>query len=131
MPITISGLLAGLVEFELGAADHHLLAEFEEVVDQLAQAHLLGPAISLIVQSAFSPTAAAETLLANYRSDSKGERAQDSLYYLGQALMKLGQPGQACKAYGELQDVYGATIRAPLRKDLPAARAAANCSSPS
>lgn len=74
------------------------------------------------------PRAAAERLLANYRRDPKGERAQDSLFYLGQSLVKLGQPSQACKAYGELQDVYGATMRAPLRKDLPGARAAANCS---
>ena len=74
------------------------------------------------------PRAAAERLLANYRRDPKGERAQDSLFYLGQALMKLGQPGQACKAYAELDEVYGSNLRAPLRKDLPAARAAANCS---
>src|SRR5204863_6587767 len=40
--------------------------------------------------------AAAATLLANYRTNPGGERAPDSLLYLGQALMKLGQPGQAC-----------------------------------
>ncbi len=73
------------------------------------------------------PRAAAERLLANYRRDAKGERAQDSLFYLGQALVKLGQPGQACKAYGELEDVYGASLRAPLRKDLAGAKAAAKC----
>ena len=73
------------------------------------------------------PRAAAERLLANYRRDPKGERAQDSLFYLGQSLVKLGQPGQACKAYGELEDVYGATLRAPLRKDLPSAKSAARC----
>ena len=33
--------------------------------------------------------AAAEALLANYRNNPKGDRAPDSLYYLGQALMKL------------------------------------------
>ena len=54
------------------------------------------------------PRAAAEALLANYRSNPKGERAADSLFYLGQALMQLGQPGQACKAYSELEAVYGA-----------------------
>ena len=59
---------------------------------------------------------AAATLLANYRSNPGGERAPDSLYYLGQALMKLGQPGQACKAYGELDAVYGAKIRPDLKK---------------
>lgn len=72
--------------------------------------------------------AAAEALLANYRSDPKGERAPDSLFYLGQALMKLGQAAQACKAYGELQDVYGPTLRGQLQQQLPAARTAAKCS---
>ena len=59
---------------------------------------------------------AAQTLLSNYRSNPGGERAQDSLYYLAQALMKLGQPGQACKAYGELDAVYGAKVRPDLKK---------------
>jgi TolA-binding protein len=73
------------------------------------------------------PRAAAEALLANYRSNPKGERAPDSLFYLGQALVKLGQAAQACKAYGELQDVYGSTMRAQLQQQLQAARAAAKC----
>ena len=73
------------------------------------------------------PRAAAEELLANYRRDPKGERAQDSLYYLGKALVKLGQPAQACKAYGELQDVYGATMRGQVKAMLPAALAEAKC----
>ena len=74
------------------------------------------------------PRAAAEALLANYRRDPKGERAQDSLFYLGQALVKLNQPSQACKAYGELEDVYGASLRAPLKVGLPAAKNQAKCS---
>lgn len=72
--------------------------------------------------------AAAETLLANYRSNPGGARAPDSLYYLGQALMKLGQPGQACKAYGELDAVYGAKIRPDLKKLETDGKAQANCS---
>lgn len=70
---------------------------------------------------------AAEALLANYRSNPKGERAPDSLYYLGQSLMKLGQPGQACKAYAELESVYGSSIRADLKKQLPPAKSQAQC----
>ena len=73
------------------------------------------------------PRAAAEVLLANYRGNPKGERAADSLFYLGQSLIKLGQPSQACKAYAELEDVYGASLRAPLRKDLPSAKSSAKC----
>ena len=70
---------------------------------------------------------AAEALLANYRGNKNGERAADSLYYLGQASLKLGQPAQACKAYGELENVYGTNMRPALRTLLPAARAAARC----
>ena len=73
------------------------------------------------------PRAAAEALLANYRGDPKGERAPDSLYYLGQALMKLGQPGQACKAYAELDAVYP-KVRADLKKQVQDAETEAQCS---
>ena len=71
---------------------------------------------------------AAQALLANYRNNPKGERAPDSLYYLGQALMKLGQPGQACKAYAELDAVYGSSIRPDLKKLEADARTQAQCS---
>ncbi|MEO6198310.1 MAG: tetratricopeptide repeat protein [Sphingomicrobium sp.] len=71
--------------------------------------------------------AAAQALLANYRNDPKGERAPDSLYYLGQAQMKLGQPGQACKAYDELDAIYGAKIRPDLKKLENDARIEAKC----
>jgi TolA-binding protein len=74
------------------------------------------------------PRAAAEALLANYRSNPKGERAADSLYYLGQSLKKLGQPEQACKAYGELEAVYGGSMRGELQRLLPGAKADAGCS---
>lgn len=73
------------------------------------------------------PRAAAEALLANYRANPKGERAADSLFYLGQSLMKLGQAGQACKAYAELEEVYGKSMRGELQRLLPGAKADANC----
>jgi TolA-binding protein len=74
------------------------------------------------------PRTAAEALLANYRADPKGERAPDSLYYLGQALMALHQPGQACKAYGELEDVYGSSVRPDLKALVTKGKADAGCS---
>ena len=73
------------------------------------------------------PRAAAEALLANYRGNPKGERAADSLYYLGQSLMQLKQAEQACKAYEELEAVYGAAMRDELKRLLPPAKAAAGC----
>ena len=73
---------------------------------------------------------AATVLFANYRTNSRGERAPDSLYYLGQALMALNppQPSQACKAYGELEDVYGASVRPDLKALVAKGKADASCS---
>ena len=70
---------------------------------------------------------AAEALLANYRGNPRGERAADSLFYLGQALVGLKQPVQACKAYAELEEVYGERARPELRSLLPAAKSRAGC----
>ena len=72
--------------------------------------------------------AAAQALLANYRNDPGGDRAPDSLFYLGQALTKLGQPGQACKAYAELDAVYGSKVRPDLKKLETDAKSQAQCS---
>jgi TolA-binding protein len=73
------------------------------------------------------PRAAAEALLANYRGNPKGERAADSLFYLGEALVALKQPAQACKAYAELEEVYGGSMRADLQRLLSAAKTRARC----
>ena len=42
--------------------------------------------------------------------------------------MKLGQPGQACKAYGELEDVYGSSVRPDLEQLVVKGKADAGCS---
>jgi len=73
------------------------------------------------------PATAAKLFLANYQGNPKGERAADSLYFLGQALVALDKPADACKAYDELEDVYGATMRDWLKQRLPAARTEARC----
>lgn len=73
------------------------------------------------------PATAAKVLLANYQDNPKGERAADSLYYLGEALMSLKKPADACKVYGELEDVYGASMRDFLKQQLPQAKEKAGC----
>ncbi len=74
------------------------------------------------------PATAAKILLNNYQTDPKGERAADSLFYLGEALMKLGKPAEACQVYDELRQVYGAGLRDFVKQRLPKARAEAKCS---
>ena len=73
------------------------------------------------------PATAARILLANYEADPKGERAADSLFFLGQALMRLDKAQEACKVYEELEDVYGSGMRSFLKQNLPIARREAKC----
>ena len=75
------------------------------------------------------PATAAKILLGNYQTDPKGERAADSLLFLGEALMKLGKRAEACQVYDELREVYGANLRDVVRQRLPKARSEAKCSS--
>lgn len=75
------------------------------------------------------PALAAEAFYANYQKMPRGERAPDSLYFLGQALVQLKKPKDACRVYGELEDVYGATLSSTLRERTTKARADAKCAS--
>jgi TolA-binding protein len=70
---------------------------------------------------------AAAIFVSNYRGNPGGERAADSLYYLGQAAMQLGQPGQACKVYAEFDAIYGTKARADLKKQVSDGKAQAQC----
>lgn len=73
------------------------------------------------------PATAAQTFLENYKADPHGERAPDSLFYLGQSLTQLKKTDNACRAYDELQDVYATTMSDVIKAKLPAARKAADC----
>ena len=73
------------------------------------------------------PSLASIAFYDNYKKFPDGERAPDSLYYLGSALVKLDKAADACKVYGELTDVYGATISAKMKADVAKARIAAKC----
>ena len=52
------------------------------------------------------PATAARILLANYQDNPRGERAADSLFYLGEALTRLNRRTEACRVYDELARVY-------------------------
>ncbi len=73
------------------------------------------------------PSLASIAFYDNYKKMPDGERAPESLYYLGQSLMKLNKPADACKVYGELTDVYGTKIDGAMQANITRARAAAKC----
>ncbi|MBC7987316.1 MAG: hypothetical protein H7X93_11720 [Sphingomonadaceae bacterium] len=73
------------------------------------------------------PANAVEIFVDNYRDLPNGERAADSLFYLGVALTQLNYADRACLAFQELREVFGDGLRSDISEQLPAARRAASC----
>lgn len=72
------------------------------------------------------PSLASIAFYENYKKMPDGDRAPDSLLYLGEALTRLDKPADACKVYDELSDVYAGKI-ASMKADIAKGRAAAKC----
>src|SRR3546814_19536543 len=68
------------------------------------------------------PATAAKILLANYQDDPQGERAADSPFFLGEALMRFKKQADACKGYWAMQNVFGRPIRKILQQQVPHAK---------
>jgi TolA-binding protein len=73
------------------------------------------------------PANAAEAFATNYQTNPRGERAQESLYYLGQSLVKLNKPADACRVYDELDSAYGDKVPDNLKARVATARKDAKC----
>lgn len=74
------------------------------------------------------PALASVAFYENYQKRPRGDRAADSLTYLGDALIQLKKPADACKVYAELEQVYGASLSNSLRGMMDKGRVTAKCS---
>ncbi len=73
------------------------------------------------------PALASVAFFDNYKNMPRGERAAESLYWLGIALNKLNKPADACKVYKEFDDVYGAKASADVKSKVAKGRSDAKC----
>lgn len=73
------------------------------------------------------PALASVAFYENYQKRPNGDRAAQSLAYLGEALIQLKKPADACKVYDELQKSYGSSLGADLRTMMEKGRARAKC----
>ncbi len=73
------------------------------------------------------PSLAAVAFYNNYKDRPSGARAPHSLMYMGVALDKLGRKADACKAFRELEEVYGDKAPKDVRDDAAAAKTKAGC----
>ena len=73
------------------------------------------------------PATAVKIFYDNYKNDPRGERASDSLFFLGSALTDLGKTAEACEAFGELAKAYPDAATGRLAARVTASRIRAKC----
>jgi TolA-binding protein len=73
------------------------------------------------------PSAAAKMFAENYEKEPKGDRAPESLYFLGESLIKLNEKPKACVAFAELAEVYPDVAAGRLSDRLATGRRNAGC----
>ena len=73
------------------------------------------------------PALASVAFYENYRKRPEGDRTAQSLAYLGEALIQLKKPADACKVYDELVKSYGTGLASDLRMMMEKGRVRAKC----
>ncbi len=105
-------------------------SQLKEVVAKWPQHRLASFAQNLLGRAYMDdgkPSLAAVAFYNNYKDRPDGARAPHSLMYMGVALTNLGRKADACKAFAELQDVYGSRMPQDVRTDANAAKSKAGC----
>lgn len=73
------------------------------------------------------PALAVRAFYDNYRARPRGERAAESVYYMGMALIRLNRAADACRTFDEFTRNYGSTASEALRAQVATARGQARC----
>ncbi|MFN3499532.1 MAG: tetratricopeptide repeat protein, partial [Pannonibacter indicus] len=73
------------------------------------------------------PEEAARWFLRNYQADKNGDRAPDSLLYLGASMIAMKDTKRACIALAEFSETYPAVATGRLAAEYQANRAKVKC----
>ena len=73
------------------------------------------------------PALASVAFYDNYQKMPRGERAGESLYWLGVSLTRLKKPADACKVFKEFDEVYGSKATADLSARVAKGKTDAKC----
>jgi TolA-binding protein len=74
------------------------------------------------------PTLAVRAFYDNFHTRPSGERAAESMYFMGMSLIRLNRNPDACRTFEEFGRSYGATASAALKTQVATARGQAGCS---
>jgi TolA-binding protein len=73
------------------------------------------------------PSQAAKIFYDNYKTNPEGERAPESLYFLGESLIAMDKPTDACDVFGQLVKAYPDVAAGRLSARVTAGRQKAKC----
>jgi TolA-binding protein len=73
------------------------------------------------------PSQAAKIFYENYKADAKGERAPESLYFLGESFIAMDKPADACDVFKQLDKAYPNVVAGRLAAQVAASRKKAKC----
>lgn len=73
------------------------------------------------------PALASVAFYDNYQKMPRGDRASESLYWLGVSLTRLKKPADACKVFKEFDDVYAAKAGVDLKAKVAKGKTDAKC----
>ena len=73
------------------------------------------------------PATAVQVFYDNLTADPRGDRAPDSLLFLGSALTDLGKTAEACGAFGELERAYPDAVTSRLERRIASGKTRAKC----
>lgn len=73
------------------------------------------------------PNLAVGAFYDNYQNRPRGERAAESLYYMGMSLIRLERNSDACRTFDQFDTAYGNSASAGLKAQVATARAQARC----
>ncbi len=105
--------------------------QLQETVDKYPKSKKLSKVRNLLGRSWLddkNPSTAVRVFYDNYKTDPRGERAPESLFFLGSALTDLNKNAEACKAFEQLEKEYPAEAASRLTARLVSGRKRANCS---
>jgi len=73
------------------------------------------------------PATAVKVFYDNYKTEPRGDRAPDSLFFLGSALTDLGKTAEACEAFGKLERAYPDAVTSRLVERIASGKTRAKC----
>jgi len=105
-------------------------ATLEEILAKFPKHRRAGYARNLLGRAWLDdkkPATAAKILFENYVTDPRGDRAPDSLFFLGSALTDLGKTAEACESFGELERAYPNAATGRLAERISSGKKRAKC----